>query len=138
MKSKCFSLFGPCLCMCKSFMCLFVHMCFLWMKSLKLSEKKGKYYKQEYCKCSSSHLDIFALSFIIQHVCNISWRDLFSASTCMNANHSYTNGPWGIADSHFQICIISLYTLIKQYIYIQLKNTWEIYWRDFFLWHFTK
>ena len=55
-----------------------------------------------------THLDVFPLCFIIQHVCNLLGEDLLSASPGMDTHHGHTDGPGGVADSHGQVRITGL------------------------------
>jgi len=74
------------------------------MKSL-LADFNGNEYEK---KQTDADLNVFSLCFVIQNVCNITSKDLLSASTCMYTNHRHSNWPRCIADCHFKVRIVCL------------------------------
>lgn len=55
-----------------------------------------------------THLDIFSLGLVIEHVGDVFGEDLFTSSTSVDAHHGHTDGPWSVSYSHLQIGIVRL------------------------------
>ena len=55
------------------------------------------------------YLYVLSLCLVIENVGNLLREDLLSPGTSVDADHGHSNGPRGVANSHGQIGIISLY-----------------------------
>lgn len=53
-------------------------------------------------------LDVFPLSFVVQDMSHVFWENFLSTSSGMDANHSNTNRPRSIANSHLEVSIVGL------------------------------
>ena len=54
------------------------------------------------------YLYVLSLGLVIQYVSDVTWGDLLSPRTCMDAYHGDSDRPGGVSYRHLQIGIISL------------------------------
>lgn len=67
---------------------------------------------------SQRYLNVFPLSFIIENVGDVLGENLFTTRSSVDANHSDTNGPRRVPNSHLEIGIVRL----KEYSLGTLNN----------------
>ena len=59
-------------------------------------------------------LQVFPLSFIVQHVCLLARKDSRSATALVDADHRDSHRPWTVADTQFHVLVVSFHVFSEE------------------------